>query len=808
MRVQRTVFIVCLIIFAFLVLAAYSYRELVIVPRLQATSSQVANSMESVALPQPSVDKQQQDSDMTELVEDESEGNEILLIESSDGDDKAADGNEILSPDAPADVKPSADYTLDKRSITQNAGVKQQIIFDDNLLENWHNWSWGTTLDFQSSSQVESGDTSISITFDDAWGAMWLSSFESVSAADYDVLRFWIHGGADGGQSASVSLADGSQTLLDTAVIIDAAANTWLQVDIPLADLQADFEISGISFQDALGGSQPTFFVDQVSFVQIEDDLFSTQNEVAAAASPIDDGTKRVEISIDVNAERRQINPDIYGINYGSDALIAELGHTVRRWGGNATTRYNWQLDVSNRASDWFFENIAEDVEDPSALPKGSSADRFVVANQAVGAKTIMTMPMIGWTPKSRDLACSFPISKYGPQQQVDQWRPDCGNGYTTNGDPIAADPYDTSIDIDPTFVSAWIDYLVNEFGNASQDGVTFYALDNEPMLWHHTHRDVHPEPVGYDELYERSVNYASAIKRADPSALTLGPALWGWSAYEYSAKDLVEGGGVFNRYPDRAAHGDMPLVAWYLQQMANYERQYGIRILDYLDIHYYPQANGVALSPAGGRQTREVRLRSTRSLWDSTYTDESWIGEPVRLIPRMREWIDEYYPGTKLALTEYNFGGLDSINGALAQAEVLGIFGREGVDLATLWAPLDAGTPFTFAFQIYRNYDGNGNKFGDVSIRSTSAAQDQLSVFAAQRSSDSAVTVLVINKSDDAIDGEIEIANFQPAGLALRHRYSAGNLADIQVLPELELTDDKIVDRFPQNSFTLLVIQ
>ena len=111
-------------------------------------------------------------------------------------------------------------------------------------------------------------------------------------------------------------------------------------------------------------------------------------------------------------------------------------------------------------------------------------------------------------------------------------------------------------------------------------------------------------------------------------------------------------------------AHGNIPFVPWYLQQMRAYEQQHGTRILDYVDLHYYPQAAGVSLSSAGNATTQALRLRSTRALWDATYVDESWIGEPVRLIPRMRDWVATDYPGTKTAVTEYNWGGLEHING------------------------------------------------------------------------------------------------------------------------------------------------
>src|SRR5690606_5167934 len=152
-------------------------------------------------------------------------------------------------------------------------------------------------------------------------------------------------------------------------------------------------------------------------------------------------------------------------------------------------------------------------------------------------------------------------------------------------------------------------------------------------------------------------------------------PVLWGWTAYFWSALDAAPGGAWWNAPQDRLAHGNVPFTAWYLREMRAYEQQHGTRILDYLDLHYYPQAAGVSLASAGNAATQALRLRSTRSLWDATYVDESWIGEPVRLIPRMRDWIAAEYPGTKTAITEYNWGGLEHVNGALAQADVLGIF-------------------------------------------------------------------------------------------------------------------------------------
>ncbi len=325
-------------------------------------------------------------------------------------------------------------------------------------------------------------------------------------------------------------------------------------------------------------------------------------------------------------------------------------------------------------------------------------------------------------------------------------------------------------------------------------------------MLWNSTHRDVHPDPTSYNELKTRTYQYASAIKAADPTAKILGPVLWGWSAYLNSALDQATGNA------DRAAHANIPFTDWYLQQMRAYEQTNGMRIVDYLDLHYYPQANGVALAAAGDANTQALRLRSTRSLWDPAYADESWIAQTaegpfVRLIPRMRDWVNNNYPGTKIALTEYNWGALDDINGALAEVDALGIFGREALDLAALWNPPSSTQPGAFAFRMYRNYDGGGSMFGDVSVSATSTEQGSLAIYAAQHSSDAALTIIVINKTTGALTAALGLAGLTPTPKARVYRYSAANLGAIVRQPDQPVTSGGFTATFPASSITLFVL-
>jgi hypothetical protein len=513
-------------------------------------------------------------------------------------------------------------------------------------------------------------------------------------------------------------------------------------------------------------------------------------------------------LSVDVGADRHAISPYIYGMNFADEGLAAELHLPVRRWGGNATTRYNWQNDTSNRASDWYFENIPNTNPNPSQLPNGSASDQFVDQDRRTGAKTLLTVPLIGWTPKSRSYACGFSVNKYGTQQLADPWRTDCGNGVSASGSNITGNnPTDTSSAIGPAFVQDWIRHLIARYGAAANGGVLFFDLDNEPMLWNSTHRDVHPAPTSYDEIRDRTIQYAAAIKAVDLNAQTLGPVLWGWTAYFYSALDVAAGGSWSDTRPDRKAHGDVPFLDWYLQQMRTYEQTNHARLLDYLDVHFYPQANGVFTTQAGDASTQALRLRSTRALWDPTYTDESWIADQVRLIPRMREWVSSNYPGTKLAVTEYNWGALGHINGALAQADVLGIFGREGLDLATLWDPPTASQPGAYAFRMYRNYDGAGSTFGDVGVRATSADQDQLSIYAAQRSRDAALTLVVINKTGTALSSHVGLAGYAPAAAAHVYVYSASNLNAIERRADQAISANGFTATFPTSSITFVEI-
>ena len=191
---------------------------------------------------------------------------------------------------------------------------------------------------------------------------------------------------------------------------------------------------------------------------------------------------------------------------------------------------------------------------------------------------------------------------------------------------------------------------------------------------------------------------------------------------------------------------------------MAAYDQAHGQRILDYFDEHYYFDTS-----------TPAAQLASTRTLWDPTYNGGTWVEQyefdgPMQLIPRFRSWISTYYPGTLLSLSEYSIdSGQKSIVDAIAEMDVLGIFGQQPIDFANMWSAPAPTDPIAYSFRMFRNYDGNGSQFGDTSISATSTNPGELSIYAAQRSSDNAVTILAINKTTGALSSAIAIANLNP---------------------------------------------
>lgn len=555
---------------------------------------------------------------------------------------------------------------------------------------------------------------------------------------------------------------------------------------------------------------------------------------VAAAASltlPVDSGaqTDTVQLTVDFgqrsvtrtimdpstgvwhDVERsfpHQISDEVYSMAFTTDAIREEMNLPLNRWGGNSTERYNHKTESTNLGLDWFFTNAEESY----------THNDFIAGNRDDGTDSLVTVPAMGWVSKNAEATCSFPTTDslgartgLGPQDaEVQHWLDPavtCGSGFI-DGEFMrgAVDPTLTSVATDEVWAAEWIQELVDTYGTAADGGVQIYAVGNEPGLWEGSHGDVHPEPTTRQEIIDTNITYAQAIKNVDPSADVIGPVLFGGYSFYVSTEELLQG--------DRP--GDVPnFTTEYLQAMADAEAATGQRLIDRFAVHFYDDR----VYQDG---TDEMRLQSTRSLWDPSFAPQEWwavrdfnLGEGFAIIPRLQGQIDRNYPGTELAITEYNFGGDQTLAGGLAQVDALGIFGREALDTAVIWDPYGDwiglteaqynDRPLMWAFRMYRNYDGQGSGFGDRSLFASSSDDSAVSIYAAERTVDGATTLMIVNKGDATTVGLDLLSANGSDGNATGHRYSGADLGGIEQLGNVAI-DGSL--ELPALSATLLVLE
>ena len=457
---------------------------------------------------------------------------------------------------------------------------------------------------------------------------------------------------------------------------------------------------------------------------------------------------RSVEVNINTGDGRQAISPYIYGSN---QELSNSDVWTVRRIGGNRMTGYNWENDFSNAGSDWMHSSDTYMLS-IFGLPESSSVPARVMTSfhgqsVAMGAKSIVTLQMAGYVAADQ----SGNVSE-GQTAPSSRWkRVEASKGRDFDALPDRSD--------DVVYMDEFVTYMVDRYGSASTDGgVQWYALDNEPGLWAETHPRIHPEPIGAADLVNRSIELALAVKNVDPDAKIVGPALYGFAAFEN-----LQGAPDWSQ--ERTGRW---FIDYYLDQMNQAEQTHGIRLLDVLDIHWYPEARGDnrIVFEGGSVSQNDVwaRLQAPRTLWDPAYVEDSWIGQWKQdflpLIPSIQESIDTYYPGTHLGITEYNYGATNSISGGLAQADVLGVFGTSDIHLASLWKLQDENSYASAAFNLYRNYDGQRSVYGNTSVQVDLADQESFSVYAAIHGEDDGqLHVIAINKHmEDATEFVFDI--------------------------------------------------
>lgn len=447
-----------------------------------------------------------------------------------------------------------------------------------------------------------------------------------------------------------------------------------------------------------------------------------------------------VDFTIATSAAAGEISPLVYGTNRSSLEVA-----TANRSGGNRWTGYNWEHNASHAGADWYHHNdnyLPWVLGIPSALSDepGICLTTIHDANLTRGAYTLITLQMAGYAARDKHGEVTVPETAPSPRWVAVANR---------KGAPFSFPPDTTDGTL---YIDEELAFLVDQYGPAgSPEGIEAYSLDNEPALWTYTHPRIFPEPLTVVELMTRSRGLAATIKEADPAAEVFGPALYGFNAYLnlQNAPDWGAYSAAYDRF-----------IEAYLDIMRMASDSAGVRLLDVLDVHWYPEPAGVYAGDTT-RAVAETRMQVPRSLWDPTYVEESWIGQwfsPVAILVYLQEAIAAYYPGTKLAITEYDYGAANHISGGIAQVDVLGIFGRFQVYFGSKWGAVDQY--IRAAYELYRNYDGVGGCFGSQGVTATTTDIENTSLYAAlDDAQPSHLHMILVNKNyDEAVEGHFQI--------------------------------------------------
>lgn len=445
-----------------------------------------------------------------------------------------------------------------------------------------------------------------------------------------------------------------------------------------------------------------------------------------------------ITFTIDATQDRGVIPATVYGAN---DVTLP--GATVHRHGGNRMTGLNWENNASNAGSDYIHNSdnyLGANAGIGASQTPGALLQAWLNADRAAGLASIITLPVAGYV--AADMNGPVSQAETAPSARWKQVVADKAGALS-----LVPDTTDGVV-----YLEEMVNFLVTNYGTAASGGVHAYSLDNEPALWPSTHPRIHPNATGYAELFGKQRDAALVATAVDPSAQIYGPVGYGWN--EHLNLQNAPDSGAFN-----ATYGTF--TNYYLAQMRSASNAAGRRLLHRYDMHWYPEARGdnriVFGSGPGTNNDVDARLQAPRSLWDPAYIETSWItqyttnGQGIQLLPRLQAAVDQYYPGTGLALTEYNYGATGHISGGVAQTDVLGILGRYGV--AGCFWPLESDNTFVAAaFKLFRNYDNAGSAFGSMSLGATASDNAAAGVHAARASSGSAkLTVVAINRSRTA---------------------------------------------------------
>lgn len=455
------------------------------------------------------------------------------------------------------------------------------------------------------------------------------------------------------------------------------------------------------------------------------------------AAALVAVGVRAAQVSIDVAQDQLAVSPYLYGKNGGlSDnpqspltaadwQLMRDAGvRLLREHGGNNGTKYNWQKKLTSHP-DWYNNVYAHDWDyAQTSLQQNLPGVQCMWCFQLIGKVADNTQHNFddwsynrsqGWSGTGQNLAGGGVPNPSGGAKALKEGDPSL---YLTNTDPATS--------------TAILDHWINATGlGLDRRQFRYWNMDNEPEIWSGTHDDVMPVQLAAEDFMQRYFAYAKAARARYPEIKLLGPVTaneWQW--YNW-ATPIVSGGRTY------------PWLEYFIKRIGEEQAATGIRLLDVLDLHYYPSAS----NPADVVQLHRTFFDTTYANpdangvhavnggWDTSITQEYIFG-------RCQAWLNQYLGPNNRVTFGLSETGIPITNAPIAAvwyASTLGEFMKHGVEFFTPWSWQPGMWEVLHLYSRY-NYA--------TSVRAISDDETNVSAYATTDATTGNLTVVLVNRA------------------------------------------------------------
>jgi hypothetical protein len=453
----------------------------------------------------------------------------------------------------------------------------------------------------------------------------------------------------------------------------------------------------------------------------------------------------QVAITIDASVSTTPVSRYIYGRNNslsgnpGSNFVpnwtqLKDAGVTMfRESGGNNATKHNWRKEISSHP-DWY-NNVYTD--------NWSFAASSLQAN-IPSAQGMWAFQLIGKAAKTD--AANFNDWGFNNSQWWNGVNQNLAGGGKSNPTTWASvtNPANASTkaaqegDI-TQYLEDWtadsttliLDHWFNKLG-LNKDHFQYWNMDNEVEIWNGTHDDVMPTQLSAENFMQLYFNVAKKARAKYPNIKIVGPVTaneWQW--YNWSG-GITSGGKSY------------PWLEYFIKRVGEEQAASGVRLLDVLDIHFYPGSSNAADVVQYHRVFFDKNyvfpeangVKNISGSWDNSQTKEY-------IFERCKSWLTQYMGASHnvtLGVTETGIPQINASTTAVWYASTLGEFMKHPeVEIFTPWT---WNVGMWEVLHLFSRY--NKNQF----VSATSADEESVSAYPTINAAGDSLTVMLVNRA------------------------------------------------------------